>query len=302
MDGLFLVCSTVPNRAIRAEASERIRWQRTGTVPGKCYFWSYFAMTTMMMRTLFAALLMSWISMPALAQHGHDDDHDHDHDHEHGHADIEFAYVDGKIDIEFGDEGAVFEGEFETEGVDRQFTTEPGFASELEEGMGIGAGDQVVYNVLGSLMFWNEGFKPVPTGAQLRIVNIPPAPVVPDTVITASSGVQLGSLTPPLNRIGEAEADGDFHTDLQFLLEPNTAPDPIDESLFGAYGVLMSLSTDAEGIDDSDPFFLVFNLGLEEATFEEGVEAFAAIVPEPASASLIVTALGALAFARRRSH
>lgn len=255
-------------------------------------------MTTMMKRMFYATLLMLFVSVPAYAQHG--DDHDDDHEHEHEHSDIEFAYVDGKIDIEFGDEGAVFEGEFETDGVDRQFTTEPGFGSELEEGLGIGAGDQIAYNVLGSLMFWNEGFKPVPTGAQLRIINIPPAPVVPDTVVTATSGAQPGSFAPALNRIGEAEADGDFHTDLQFLLEPNTAPEPIDESLFGAYGVLMSLSSDAEGIADSDPFFLVFNLGLEEAVFEEGVEAFAAAVPEPTSAGLMLFALGALATAARR--
>jgi hypothetical protein len=239
------------------------------------------------------------LATAAFAQDGHDD-HDDDHEHEHGHSDIEFSYVDGKIDVEFGDEGAVFEGEFPTEGVDRQFTTEPGFGSELEEGLGIGAGDQVVYNVLGNLMFWNDGFKPVPDGVSLRVVNKPPAPIVPDTVITRDSGVQRGSFTPALNRIGEAESDGDFHSDLQFFLEPNGAPDPINPEIFGAYGVMLSLSTDAEGIADSDPFFLVLNMGLDEELYEEGVEAFAAVVPEPSGMVLGLLAAAGCVLSRRR--
>ena len=216
----------------------------------------------------------------------------------HGHSDIEFTYDGGRIAVEFGDEGPVFEGEFPTDGIDLQFTSEPGFASELEEGGGIGADDQIVYNVQSDLLFWNDGFKPVPNNAQLRIVNRPPSPLVPDTILGASTGAQPGSFDPAMNRVGAADADGDFHSDLDFFLEPKgVAADP---SMFGAYGFKLALSTDATGVGDSDPFAMVFNYGLEEAQFEEGVEAFANMVPEPGSAVLLALAVfGALPLVRR---
>ena len=238
-------------------------------------------------------LCMSGIS------YSEDDDHD-DHGH-HGHTDVEFAYEDGQIAVEFGDEGPVFEGEFPTEGIDLQFTSEPGFASELEEGMGIGADDQMVYNVLGDLLYWNDGFKPVPNNAQIRVVNRPPAPLVPDTLIGVGSGMQLGSFDPAINRIGAAEADGDFHSDLDFLLEPKG--EAADSAMFGAYGFMLSLSTDSSGIADSDQFAMVLNYGLEEEKFEEGVEAFANLVPEPSGGLLIFAALScAIPLMRRRSR
>jgi len=216
----------------------------------------------------------------------------------HGHSDVEFQYVDNTIDVEFGDEGAVFESEFATEGADLQFAGEPGFASELEEGMGIGAGDQIVYNVLSDLMYWNGSFQPAPNNAQIRVLNVPPSPVVPDTIIGAGTGIQMGSFDPALNRIGGAEADGDFHNDLDFLLEPKG--DTADESMFGAYGFLISLSTDADGISDSEPFAMVFNFGMEEEMFEQGVAAFASAVPEPASSISPVAALVCWGLWRRR--
>ncbi|MCA9211849.1 MAG: hypothetical protein KDB27_02195 [Planctomycetales bacterium] len=220
-------------------------------------------------------------------------------DDEHGHSDVEFAYEDGKIAIEFSDEGAVFEGEFSTEGVDLQFTSEPGFGSEGEEGLGINAGDQIVYNVLSELMYWNDGFKPVPGGAQIRIVNRPPSPVVPDTIIGADTAIQFGSFVPALNRIGAGEADGDLHSDLDFLLEPKG--DTADSALFGVYGFLLSLSTDEAGVAASDPFAMVFNFGVEEEKFAIGVGAFANVVPEP-SGYTIVLSVCVLAFGciRRR--
>ena len=148
-----------------------------------------------------------------------------------------------------------------------QRTTEPGFASELDEGLGIGAGDQITYNVLGDLLYWNDGFKPVPNFAQIRIVNQPPSPLVPDTILGVATGMQPGSYDPAMNRIGAASMNGDFHSDLDFFLEPKDIT--ADASMFGAYGFMMSLSTDATGIDDSDPFATVFNFGLEEEHFEE---------------------------------
>ena len=205
-------------------------------------------------------------------QHGHSD---------HGHSDIEFAYQNGMVDIEFGPEGRVFEGEFPTSGTDLQFTTEPGFASETSEGMGIGSGDQIVYNVLDSLLFWNGSSIAAPTaGTQIRIGNIPPT--VPDTVVSGTSGSQPGSFSPAANRVGAADGTGDFHADLDWFLEPNTGNPGT-----GAYAVKLNLSTSAAGIANSDDFFIVYNFGLGDTEFEEGVEAFAALVPEPSSMMIV---------------
>ena len=198
------------------------------------------------------------------------------------HSDVEFSYAGGRIDVEFGEEGQVFEGEFDTEGTDLQFTSEPGFASELEEGLGIGAGDEIVYNVLGNLLVWDgAAISSAPDGTQLRIENRGLG--VPDTVITGSSDPQPGSFVDPFNnRIGGAEDDGDFHSDLDWFLEPNPG-----SPAMGAYAVKLSLSTDAAGIAGSKPFFIVQNFGLSEMAFEEGVEAFAALVPEPTSMLIV---------------
>ena len=217
-----------------------------------------------------------------------------------GHTDVEFSHEDGKIAVEFGDEGPVFEGDFPTEGIDLQYTSEPGFASEVEDGMGIGSEDQIIYNVLGDLLYWNEGFKPVPNNGQIRIINRPPAPLVPDTIIGAATGAQTGGFDPAINRIGNAELNGDFHSDLDIFLDPKG--DAADPSMFGVYGFMISLSTDAAGIADSDPFAMVFNYGLEEETFEEGVEAMANLVPEPTGSVSILLALasGVVCFRRRK--
>jgi hypothetical protein len=204
----------------------------------------------------------------------------------HGHSDIEFSYGESTIVVTAGPEGFVFEGEFPAEGIDRQFTSEPGFASELAEGFGIQPGDQITYDVLESLVYWNNGFQAVPAETQIRIVNRPPAPAVPDTIVSATSGLQLGDLDPVHNRVGEADGAGNFHSDLAFLLEPDLAPAPAPQELFGAYGVQLRLATDAAQIGASNPFYIVFNFGLDEATFEQGVAAYAALVPEPATATM----------------
>ena len=244
------------------------------------------------MKKLLLTMTYVAFAMPSIAS-AQDED-------EHGHSDVEFAYDGGKIEVEFGDEGPVFEGEFPIDGIDLQFTAEPGLASELDEGAGIVAGNQIVYNVHSDLMFWNDGFQSVPNNAQIRVINRPPAPLVPDTIIGVGTGDQLGRFDPALNRVGQAETDGDFHSDLDFFLEPKT--DTADASMFGVYGFIVSLSTDEDGIANSDPFAMVFNFGLEEEVFEKGVEAFARTVPEPTSGtSMVVALVCGICFFRKRA-
>lgn len=211
------------------------------------------------------------------------------------HSDVEFEYSGSKIEIEFGAEGQVFEGEFPTAGADLQFTSEPGFRSEILELAGINSLDEIVYNVHDSLLFWDGNSITTPAvGTQIRIANRGIG--VPDTIVAGASGPQPGSFSSPFNnRIGAADGSGDFHSDLDWFLEP----DPGSPAT-GAYAVKLSLSTDEPGITDSDPFFIIFNFGLSETLFEEGVEAFAATIPEPTSLVLIGAGVFAAGLTRQR--
>lgn len=204
------------------------------------------------------------------------------------HADVEFGYDGGQIEIEPGDEGLIFEGEFPTSGLFERFTINPGFASETDEGLGIGPGDIVSYNVLDNLFFWSAVTSDFadPGATTITIGNA----IGPDTIVGGATGV-----IAPGGVIGQAGGDGDFHAHLDFTLSAGAAS--------GAYGLLLELDTDATSIANSDPFFIVFNFGLSESVFEDqAIPAFAAI-PEPSS--VVLGAIGSVlvgvsAWRRRR--
>jgi len=192
------------------------------------------------------------------------------------HSDVDFRYTAGQIVPDLSPDGMVFRTSFPTGGFDSQFTIQPGFASETDIGAGIGAGDEIVYNVLDDLFFWDELTMALETpapGTQIRIGNVGGS--VPDTIVDGSSGEQLGSFSPAANRIGSADGGGDFHSHLDFRLEP-----PGGVPAAGAYGLKLSLSSDAAGIADSDPFFIAFNFGLSSSLFDQAVLDFdAALSP-----------------------
>jgi hypothetical protein len=194
------------------------------------------------------------------------------------HSDVEFSYAGGQIDVEFGPDGPVFEGDFPTSGALNGFTTEPGFASEVDEGLGIGPGDAVHYNVRGPFRYHN-GSAFAPTAATITGDDRPAGTVVINSDTTTAEGL-----------IGDANGVGDFHSDPGWFLSVPAA--------IGAYGVLLNLETDAPGIAASDPFYLVFNYGLDEPNFDAALLDFAAAVPEPATLSLLT--LGTLMLLRRR--
>lgn len=200
-----------------------------------------------------------------------------------GHTDIEFSYLDGKIVIESQDaRGLVFASNFPTSGIEQQFSTMPGYASETDVGMGVGAGDQIVYNVLDNLLYWDGETVTAPAAeTRIRIRNNPPGSA--QTMITAISGPQPGSVEPPINRIGKAGGTGDFHTDLQWFLEPNNFPASPPPPEIGAYGVLLTLSTTASGVADSDPLMYIFNFGLNPSDFDRALDTLADILNEPTS-------------------
>jgi len=217
-----------------------------------------------------AAAGLTGLAAPAAAQHGH--------------SDIEFGYSGGQIDVEFGDEGRVFEGEFPTSGLFERFTDDPGFGSEPAEGLGVNPGDIIGFDVLGGLVY-HDGTGFAPATATLSLIDALDA-VLPLTASSPGGAGVVGQAGSGDGSPGSAE----IHEHIDFELSEGASQ--------GAYGFLMSLNTDAQGIADSESFFLVFNFGLEEEVFEGAVGDFAAIVPEPASLALV--GLGGLALAARR--
>lgn len=215
-----------------------------------------------------------------------------------GHSDIEFEYDGGKIAIEFGDEGQVFEGDFATEDVPlefllEQFTDDPGFDSE-ELPNGLTPGDVIGFDVTGPLVYHDgSGFMPVASGVSIEITN-PLNATFSVTSSTTSFNVPIAAA------VDDGNGRGDIHTHVDFELLPNNGDDSNDPPL-GAYGILAELTSSNGGIANSDPFYIVFNFGLEEGegeAFETAVEEFAALVPEPTSLALL--GLGGLALAARR--
>lgn len=175
------------------------------------------------------------------------------------HTDIELTYDNNKIEIEFSPEGHVFEGDMPTSGVLAGFTDEPGFASETSEGLGVNPNDFISYHVVGGLLY-HDGANFAATSETIAGDDVPDF----GTVIisqSATAGDGLGGL------IGQADTSGDFHADLGWQLSvPASA---------GAYAVPLELATDEPGIANSDPFYIVFNFGLDDLTLESAVEDFA---------------------------
>ena len=185
------------------------------------------------------------------------------------HSDIELEFHDGQIEVEFGPEGAVFEGEIETGGLTPNETSEPGFETHEP----VGAGNLVGFNVHGPLLRW-DGTQFVSPGA--AVVNITDN-LSNVTSVDASTTLELASFTLPGDKL---LGEDDFHFDPTYEIVGGTPGN--------AYGIVLSLSTNASGIADSAKFGLLFNYGsMDENLFEAGVEALAARVPEPAALLLL---------------
>jgi hypothetical protein len=190
-----------------------------------------------------------------------------------GHSDLAFAYEDGQIVSHSGD---VITSSFPTSGISQQFTSNPGFASETDAGGGIGPDEEVTYTVLDDLQYWDGMLFTTPRAdVQIRIQNNPPT--VPDTIVNRSSGVLEGSFDPPVNRIGKGSEGGEFHTHVNFFLEPDSADDSSRPDL-GAYGLKLQLRSSSVTVLPSEPLFIVFNFGLGPDQFTIAVEQFRSLL------------------------
>jgi hypothetical protein len=188
------------------------------------------------------------------------------------HSDIRFSYSADQIVVETGAAPGVASGDFPVDGFFRQFETNPGFASENDIGFGINPGDTIVYNVLDDLLFWNgSDFGSPAVNTQIRIENNGSA----ETLVHGASGTLPGGFAPLSNGVGQADGSGDFHSHVDFFLEPNDASPPPE---FGAYGLKLSLSTSAMGIAESDSFFVAFNFGLDDQAFTEAVQQYSLLL------------------------
>ena len=126
---------------------------------------------------------------------------------DHEHVDAEFEYVDGRVQFH----QSVYTHVFPKSGISRQYTTNPGFGSETDIGLGIDPNDTVFYHVLDRLFFWDgANFAEPAAETQIRIQNNPTS--LPDTIVGAQTVPQEGALEPPRNRIGSAMSNGDFHS------------------------------------------------------------------------------------------
>ncbi len=213
------------------------------------------------------------------------------------HSDVEFGYDGGMIDIEFGAEGRIFEGDFVVGGLFDRTTDDPGWASELSEGLGIGAGDLVGYNVLENLFYW-DGTAEAATTASITFDHFP---AIADNVVSQSGSTSAnvsftGTLT---NVIDQADGAGEFHQHIDWSLSAGSPT--------GAYGVLLDLETDAAGIANSESFGVIWNFGLNDTQFEAGVDHFVttrnlsiSAVPEPGSAMLLLAGGASAMLLRRR--
>jgi len=190
------------------------------------------------------------------------------------HSDVFFRYVDSKIEIEPQGGRLVIPAAFPDSGFFAQASSNPGFFSETDIGGGTGPSDIITYNVLDDLLFWTDGeFQEPNVATEVRIINNPS--FVGETVIGANTGQQLGTFAPLTNSIGQSSG-GEFHSHIDFRLEPNPADgDSDDPPPAGAYGLKLSLRSDNSDIADSDPFLIVYQFGIEDETFEASLDSFA---------------------------
>jgi hypothetical protein len=228
-----------------------------------------------------------------------------------GHFDIAPYAAGGKVMTGGHDDGTlenavelqVFGFDFGEEPSDPYFIGDPGFNNG---GFAIGVfpndgllptGQTLSFNLTTNLEYWDG------TGA----VNFSAAPAdVELGLIRGSFSTYLSGSgatgTPPT--IGPTGASGRLHVHLGSELRYQGSSDPsAPNAPDGLYLIGMTLSLN--GLQDSDPFYIVYNNGLSEELHDTGMAWVQStlVVPEPQTWLMLGTALvGLMAMGRRRLH
>lgn len=197
------------------------------------------------------------------------------------HSDIEVRVENGLLTVAPSSEGGfAFEGHLGEAPFPANQGDEPGF--EADPGA-LSPGDDLGFHVVNSLLYWDgAGFGAVPAGHQVTISLF----LAGSTTVDGASGAQPGFL------FAQADGAGALHQDLTFTLDGPGAPDSLAP---GAYGLWLEAASPQHG--SSNDFIIMLNYGLDDAKFESGVEAAAALFPEPGTGLLAL--IGVLVLARR---
>ena len=185
---------------------------------------------------------------------------------------------------EFEDDGSfhelrVFGSDFPGSGANFNFTDEPGFDNEPGT---FPANSMVGFNILDSLSIWNgNGFDALdPNTEETMTLNNGALTAETDTGFVPGFGLSVSG-------------DGSWHRHIGFTLNNVTAQDS------GVYLLNLELWHDG-GIDNSDSFWIVFNLNEDETVHDAAIDWVGAnLVPAPGALALF-GAIGLVARKRRR--
>ncbi|MDG2472378.1 MAG: hypothetical protein P8M71_04615 [Pseudomonadales bacterium] len=224
------------------------------------------------MKNLF---LMALLSTFAVSAHSEGDDHGHG---VHGGDVISEAEAGFEIHVETGEalggEAKLFEADFQDFEGGLYATDEPGFI--LEDGP-FGANQFLAYSMQNDLKEWDGLSWTASTNSLL-------------TLESHDFGVQPFSL----GIIGESDSEGGVHEHLEFLIDPNASAQAfLIEFILEGYSDQALSSTNGWS---SESVFIVFNNGMDEASFDAGP---VSAVPIPAAWLFLASGLGSLLLGRR---
>jgi hypothetical protein len=166
----------------------------------------------------------------------------------------------------------------------------PGY---LIQGPAITANESIGFSVMSHLLYWDGSQLATPPNIpgtsnsevlSFQLSNGPPNPL-PTVNIDRNSGFQTGF-------VFDTGPAVDMHGITYFMSDVNA---PI-----GEYGVVVRLTSSVHG--PSNPFVLAFNNGLGDGPADIGLDAMAALVPEPSTVLLLATGIAFCAAAGLRKR
>ena len=216
------------------------------------------------------------------------------------HSDVDVSVAGGRIVT--GER--VFGYDFGEVAGDPYFAGDPGF--NAEPGSGLPGGSRLLFDIPAAsefglpsaLSYWSGSgpvsFSTPPSGETLRF-NFGSASATAGSSAAAVEGFNIVT----------AAADGSVHRHINsFLNGSDGNNDPADGNppADGIYLVPMVLRSSDASVLPSEPFSIVYNNGLEEAAHDAAIEYVTGnVVPEPASAGVLVAGAAGLLLRRRRA-